>query len=168
MFQIRRAKPQDAMSMALVNVYTWRTTYSGLMPDELIQRRILNIVPAAKRMRQQLEKEDHHFVALVEDGVVGFCMISPSRNEKYPKAGEISALYVLQGVQGLGIGKALFEAAVQELKRQGYTTMTINCLRGNPTLGFYQHMGGKIVGEIKEIHQGAELVEDVLLFDWSM
>ncbi|MPM60389.1 hypothetical protein SDC9_107240 [bioreactor metagenome] len=46
--------------------------------------------------------------------------------------------------------------------------MTINCLRGNPTLGFYQHMGGKIVGEIKEIHQGAELVEDVLLFDWSM
>ena len=61
MFQIRRAKPQDAMSMALVNVYTWRTTYSGLMPDELIQRRILNIVPAAKRMRQQLEKEDHCF-----------------------------------------------------------------------------------------------------------
>jgi GNAT superfamily N-acetyltransferase len=166
-FQIRKATPADAMAMTLVNVYTWKTTYTGLMPDEIIDRRIRNILPAAQRIKQQLEQQPHHFVALVENCVVGFCMIGPTRNEQYPQAGEIAALYILQGLQGMGIGKALYEAAVQELKQQGYTSMIANCLRGNPVLGFYQHMGGSIVGEKTELHQGVALIEDVIYFELS-
>lgn len=167
MFQIRKATPADAMAITLVNVYTWKTTYTGLMPDEIIDRRIRNIVPTAQRIRKQLEQQPNHFVALVEDCVVGYCMTGPTRNQQYPQAGEIGVLYVLQGVQGMGVGKALYEAAVQELRQQGYTSMTANCLRGNPVLGFYQHMGGSIVGEKIELHQGATLVEDVLYFELS-
>lgn len=167
MFQIRKATPADAMAMAVVNVYTWKTTYTGLMPDEIIDRRIHNVLPAAQRIKLQLEQQPYHFVALVENCVIGFCMIGPTRNEQYPQAGEIGALYILQGLQGMGIGKALYEAGVQELKQQGYTSMTVNCLRGNPVLGFYQHMGGSIVGEKTELHQGVTLVEDVLYFELS-
>ena len=34
--QIRKALPIDALGITIVNVYTWKTQYTGLLPDELI------------------------------------------------------------------------------------------------------------------------------------
>lgn len=35
MIEIRKAIPEDALGITIVNVYTWKTTYTGLIPNEL-------------------------------------------------------------------------------------------------------------------------------------
>ena len=40
MFSIEKAKECDALGIAIVNVYTWKTQYSGLIDEKIIDKRI--------------------------------------------------------------------------------------------------------------------------------
>lgn len=164
-FVIRKAVPEDALGIEIVRIYTWKTTYSGLMPDELIDMQVDNLAKKWQGRREGLKTNDNMFVAVVDHTIVGLSGYCPSRNPAYPESGEISGLYCLKGFQGYGIGKALFKAAAEALVKDGYQSMVINCLRGNPALEFYKHMGGSVVGEIKDERSYGVLIEDVLFYD---
>lgn len=165
MFHIRRAVPEDALAINIVNVYTWKTTYSGLMPDSVIDARIQNLRAGAEKCGRDIVENGCVLVAEADHAIVGFCRYGKSRNLDYLSSGEIYALYVLAGYQGLGIGKGLFETVAGMLAAQGHSGMLINCLRGNPTIGFYQHMGGKIVGQRQDAVQGGVICEDVVYYE---
>lgn len=165
-FTIRKATPADALGIAIVSVYTWKTAYSGLLPEEMLDKRLADLPKMAENMKQQIIDRDNYFVATVDDTVVGFtAFCSPCRNPDYADSGEIGALYCLKGYNGYGIGRALFEAAVKELVQRGHKTMIIDCLRGNPTLGFYEHLGGKVVAEREMVRIDHSRIEDVLFYD---
>ena len=165
-FTIRKATPADALGIAIVSVYTWKTAYSGLLPEEMLDKRLADLPKMAENMKQQIIDRDNYFVATVDDTVVGFtAFCSPCRNPDYADSGEIGALYCLKGYNGYGIGRALFEAAVKELVQRGYKTMIIDCLRGNPTLGFYEHLGGRVVAEREMVRIDHSRIEDVLFYD---
>lgn len=165
-FTIRKATLADALGIAIVSVYTWKTAYSGLLPEEMLDKRLADLPKMAENMKKQIIDRDNYFVATVDDTVVGFtAFCSPCRNPDYADSGEIGALYCLKGYNGYGIGRALFEAAVKELVQRGYKTMIIDCLRGNPTLGFYEHLGGKVVAEREMVRIDHSRIEDVLFYD---
>ena len=165
-FTIRKATLADALGIAIVSVYTWKTAYSGLLPEEMLDKRLADLPKMAENMKQQIIDRDNYFVATVDDTVVGFtAFCSPCRNPDYADSGEIGALYCLKGYNGYGIGRALFEAAVKELVQRGYKTMIIDCLRGNPTLGFYEHLGGRVVAEREMVRIDHSRIEDVLFYD---
>ena len=165
-FTIRKATLADALGIAIVSVYTWKTAYSGLLPEEMLDKRLADLPKMAENMKQQIIDRDNYFVATVDDTVVGFtAFCSPCRNPDYADSGEIGALYCLKGYNGYGIGRALFEAAVKELVQSGHKTMIIDCLRGNPTLGFYEHLGGKVVAEREMVRIDHSRIEDVLFYD---
>lgn len=165
MFDIRKAVPEDALGITIVNVYTWKTTYPGLMPDKVIDSRIAELIERAEKCRIDIEQNDNFFVAAIGHTIIGFCCYGISRNKIYNTSGEIYALYALKGYQGLGVGKALFSAGTNALKDRGYSSMIINCLYGNLSLGFYQHMGGKIVAQRQDIIKGKRITEDILYFE---
>lgn len=165
-FTIRKATPADALGIAIVSAYTWKTAYSGLLPEEMLDKRLSDLPKMAENMKQQIIDRDNYFVATVDDTVVGFtAFCSPCRNPDYADSGEIGALYCLKGYNGYGIGRALFEAAVKELVQRRHKTMIIDCLRGNPTLGFYAHLGGKVVAEHEMVRIDHSRIEDVLFYD---
>ena len=165
-FTIRKATLADALGIAIVSVYTWKTAYSGLLPEEMLDKRLADLPKMVENMKKQIIDRDNYFVATVDDTVVGFtAFCSPCRNPDYADSGEIGALYCLKGYNGYGIGRALFEAAVKELVQRGYKTMIIDCLRGNPTLGFYEHLGGKVVAEREMVRIDHSRIEDVLFYD---
>lgn len=165
-FTIRKATLADALGIAIVSVYTWKTAYSGLLPEEMLDKRLADLPKMAENMKQQIIDRDNYFVATVDDTVVGFtAFCSPCRNPDYADSGEIGALYCLKGYNGYGIGRALFEAAVKELVQRGHKTMIIDCLRGNPTLGFYEHLGGRVVAEREMVRIDHSRIEDVLFYD---
>ena len=165
-FTIRKATLADALGIAIVSVYTWKTAYSGLLPEEMLDKRLADLPKMAENMKKQIIDRDNYFVATVDDTVVGFtAFCSPCRNPDYADSGEIGALYCLKGYNGYGIGRALFEAAVKELVQRGYKTMIIDCLRGNPTLGFYEHLGGRVVAEREMVRIDHSRIEDVLFYD---
>lgn len=163
-FNIRKAKPQDALEIAIVSVYTWKTAYSGLMPDAMLDGRIADIEKSVEMIRNDIIKHDNYIVAEIEKTIVAFTAIcSPCRNPEYSDSGEIGALYCLKGFSGRGIGKALFLTAVKELLAKGHKTMLIDCLKGNSALDFYQHMGGRVVAE-KEVQRVDHSRTEVLVF----
>ena len=53
--QIRKALPIDALGITIVNVYTWKTQYTGLLPDELIDLRIREIKKNSDSIKKRIE-----------------------------------------------------------------------------------------------------------------
>ncbi|MPM28006.1 hypothetical protein SDC9_74523 [bioreactor metagenome] len=164
MYQIRKAAPNDALGITIVNIYTWKTTYSGLMPDDAIDLRIAELKERAEKCKADIEQNNNFIVAEVDHTIVGFCVYGKARNDNFKESGEIFALYALKGFQGMGIGKALFLAGVNELRIRENTSMIINCLQGNPALEFYKHMGGKIAGQRQDEIKGKKITEDIIYY----
>jgi len=163
--EIRKAAPGDALGITIVNVYTWKTAYAGLVPEELIDRRIAELLPRAEKCRLGIEQGGDYWVAAEGNAVVGFCMFGSYREADHAGAGEIYALYTLAGYQRRGAGTALFTAAVETLKAREYPYAIVNCLRGNPALTFYQNRGGTVIGRWEDDSSGFRLEGDTLRFE---
>lgn len=162
MISIVKAQKEDALQIAIVNVYTWKTQYQGIIPNEVIDFRIENIERSENKISSRIVEDGQYFVAKKDNTVIGFCRYGKSDFGDY---GEIHALYVLKGFSKKGIGRLLFEAAKEELNKMGFKSFRINCLRDNPTLDFYLHMGGKVTGEFENEIVGHTIKEDILFFD---
>lgn len=98
-------------------------------------------------------------VACLDGEVVGFASCGRERGGNAQYAGEIYALYVLAAQQGYGVGKRLFIAGVDKLRARGYASMLIWVLDTNPARGFYEHLGGVVVGQREEPLGDANLQE---------
>ena len=164
MYNIRRAKPTDALPLAIVTVYTWKTAYSGIIPDSFIDGRIAGIREVSSTIRSRIEDKNTYWVAEADGCVVGFCCSGPSRDPIYADAGEIYALYVLSGYQGLGIGAALFAAARDELSAKGYNEFIVNCLVGNSAAEFYRKQGGEFCHVRTDRYADTDVDENVFAF----
>jgi len=164
MITIRKASPADALGITIVNVYTWDTAYRGLVPQQVIDERIRHLQTRAAVTKETIAAQDNFLVATEDDTIIGFCMFGSARAEAYAGMGEVYALYVLEGFQGKHIGKALFLAGIKALQAMGYSSLIINCLRGNPALAFYRHMGGEPIGQRTDEISGHRMTEDVVLF----
>lgn len=158
--EIRLAKIEDALSIAKVQVDSWHTTYKGIVPDSYLDS--LDVYKREKVWKSAAETQPF-FVAELDGEVVGFAIAGENRDkDTYPDYdGELYAIYSYEHVQGQGIGRALFEAAVTNLSKRGYKKMTVAVLTENPTVGFYKHMGGELLGtEIINI-DGVDIPESI-------
>ena len=166
MIEILKAQKEDSLQIAIVNVYTWKTQYSGLISEKILNSRIKNIRQTEEKIKSRIISDGNYLVAKKDNTVIGFCRYSKCENSGYEEYGEVNALYLLEGFKGQGIGRKLLEEAINNLKNMGYEKMRINCLKGNPSLDFYVHMGGKVIGEFDNILYGEEQIkENIILFD---
>lgn len=158
--EIRLAKVEDALAIAKVQVESWHSTYKGIVPDSYLES--LD-VKKRERVWQSAAANQPMYVAVVNDEVVGFSIAGENRDkDSYPDYdGELYAIYSYEHVQGQGLGRGLFEAASQNLAERGFKKMTVAVLTENPTVGFYKHMGGELLGgEIITI-DGVEIPESI-------
>jgi RimJ/RimL family protein N-acetyltransferase len=159
---VRRARPEDADAIARVQVDSWRAAYTGLLPDAVIARRTVEERRAAWcRILGEPDSPEHRsFVVLIDDVVHGVASIGPSRDEDAaPDVGELYAIYLDPARWGLGLGRALFAAAVADLRELGRAAVTLWVLDGNARARrFYEAAGMRTDGAAKiEEDEGAEL-----------
>ncbi|MHB8630668.1 MAG: GNAT family N-acetyltransferase [Candidatus Limnocylindria bacterium] len=159
--RIRRGTPDDGPAIASVRVDTWRSAYRGLVPDALLDG--LDAENPSASWRRGLETIDPTrvaYVAEVDGNVIGFATGGRARGgpPRYP--GEVYALYVRAAHQGTGIGRALLRVTAEELVRRGLAAIVIWTLFGNrASRGFYESLGGLVIGEKREPFEGYELHE---------
>jgi len=151
---IRDIKKEDIPQVVDIQISGWRTAYKGIIDDEYLEN--MNYEERIK-MRQKDYTENRFIVAELNNEVVGFCRYTDNM-EKTPETPEVDcelrALYVKPELKHNGIGKKMFQYAVNEFKNMGKTKMVLWCLKDNVLARkFYEKMGGKIIKE-RLIHIG--------------
>ena len=178
--RIRLAQAADAEAIAHVHMASWRSTYRGIVPDDILAN--LSEEDYERRWRQRLAAEEVAlgtqciFVADIgveqgEDenaGIIGFAHGGPVRPPasatlydaipRVPCEGELYAIYLLASAQRRGVGRRLVSAIARNLVAQGLHGLLIWALADNPACGFYEALGGRVVAQ-QSIEIGKSLLE---------
>jgi GNAT superfamily N-acetyltransferase len=159
---IRLARPADASAIAQVHVASWRTTYRGIMPDDVLDN--LRLEPRERYWAQVIDQPERgEFIYVAEDDagqIAGFASGGPEREGDLDYRGELMAIYLLQATQGQGIGRRLFESVAQRLAQQGMYTMLVWVLADNPSCRFYEALGGQYLRE-KQVPIGDMMLREI-------
>lgn len=147
-FTIREATAADARPIARVHVEGWRWGYRGLLPDETLAT--LDVDERERWWTGILGGDagrSTRFVATDDGGrVIGFVSCGPaSSDEDVPPpegAGEVYAIYLLDGVQGTGVGRGLLARAMHALRGNGFEHAVLWVLEANDrSRRFYEAAG---------------------------
>jgi GNAT superfamily N-acetyltransferase len=137
---IRPARPEDAAGIAAVQVASWRTTYSGIVPDDYLAG--MNVETGTKRWIENLAAGGAlHYVAEDGSGIIGFVSGGKLREPVGEYDAELWAIYLLEGKQGSGVGRRLVETLADALLAAGYRSMIVWVLQENSSVNFYKRLG---------------------------
>jgi ribosomal protein S18 acetylase RimI-like enzyme len=168
---LRHASIEDAERLGAVHVASWRETYEGILPDEMLSRLTAegraalwsNILNGANAINGTAV-----LVAENDDGIVGFGSCGRQRDQSLDQRGfdaEISAIYILRRYQGAGLGRALMSAMASSLRDRGLRAATVWVLSENVSArGFYERLGGVLLAEKEDVRPHLTLNE--LAYGW--
>ncbi|MBN2045935.1 MAG: GNAT family N-acetyltransferase [Anaerolineales bacterium] len=153
-FHIRAAAPQDAESIAYVQIKTWQHAYAHIFPQDQLaalddEELPLRIERWRSIVRDTAEGSSAMLVAETNPGkLIGFANGGKQLKPEFPHDAELFTIYILPEFQGKGIGRRLISAAAVELGKLGYSSLLVWVLAENsPSRRFYEHLGGRFSGE---------------------
>jgi GNAT superfamily N-acetyltransferase len=136
--------------MATVHARSWRATYSGLLPDAVIDDVVNSRAARMERWRVQLGQTEElrgSFVGTMKGRVVEFVFWG---SDHTTKTAEVHAIYVDPSAIGRGIGRALLDASVAAMAANGFSAAELWVLDVNePARRFYEAAGWSADGETK-------------------
>jgi len=164
---IREATPTDVPCIARVHVDSWRTTYKGLIPDDIIASRTYEYRERLwTRFLTEQQTETFIYVAEEDGEIVGFVSGGSNRDGDSAYKGELHAIYILQTHQGKGVGRRLASALISRLVKEGFNSMLLWVLADNhQARRFYEALGGKVVAERQEEMDDGVL--DEVAYGWE-
>jgi GNAT superfamily N-acetyltransferase len=152
-FVLRDASADDAIDVAAVHCASWRTTYAGLLPAEIVAART-EMLPRVELWRRRLADPSRGCVVALLDGVLcAFAEFAPMPERPQgmePVRGYdayLEAIYALLAVQHRGIGRALLGGVAERLRAHGHRSLALHVLATNPARGFYERLGARLVRE---------------------
>ena len=158
--KIRKAIPEDAERIIDISIEVWNTTYKNIIPQDIIDKLQSKDEARIERQKRNIKENNNYYVAEVDGKIVGYNSYGQARDDNYKDSGEIYAAYILDGYQGLGIGRKMAVECMKELLKKGYKTMVTKCLDKNPSNEFHKSLGGIYLGqslyEPMGIHVGYE------------
>jgi ribosomal protein S18 acetylase RimI-like enzyme len=156
---IREATLEDAADIARAHIDSWRTTYAGLVSDEVLAN--LSYERRESQWREVLDaRHEVVYVAENEAGqIVGFASGGPERSGDKGFDGELYAIYLLAEYQKQGIGSQLTLAVAKRLAKIGFRSLFVWVLSNNPARGYYERIGGQRAAEQDIEIGGSKLVE---------
>lgn len=125
---VRRARPNDAPAVGLVQGTVFRAAYAGRVPDEVLS--LFEPDAFARSWRESLaappEGVHRLLVACAGAQVVGLAAIGPAQDpDAGPAAGEVTVLAVHPDARHQGHGSRLLNAGVDLLAEAGAESVTL-------------------------------------------
>lgn len=139
---IRFAEPDDINTIGWLAQQTWPETYGQIITAQQMQY-MLNLFYNPLSLRRQMLEEKQQFLMVEQDEEpIGFASWAPMAE---PGVYRLHKLYVLPGIQGKGMGKAMLNFIFEDIR--GARALRLNVNRYNKALQFYERMGFVIIGE---------------------
>jgi GNAT superfamily N-acetyltransferase len=165
--ETRIALPTDAAEIASIHVRSWQDAYREIVPGDY-----LDALDIGERTRVWASVLDHtaegfhgstSIVALVDDVVAGFATVGGLRGaDPADNAGEIYSIYASPDVWGVGVGRALIDAAVVELEHRGHRGLFLWVLEANARArAFYERQGWQHDGSAQTIEVGGRPLSEL-------
>jgi ribosomal protein S18 acetylase RimI-like enzyme len=132
----RDAVADDIPALAELHVTTWNATYNTTRGPTIATR--------AWQWQQVFAKENRRdFVLVLEDSngrLIGFTWGKPHGGDF---EGELSKIYLRWEYHGVGLGRRMMAETARRFIDRGIHSFILFAELTNPTLGFYDHMGGE-------------------------
>lgn len=97
-------------------------------------------------VKKKIAKEIVHFVAILENTVIGWCDIHPLAREGFTHCG-ILGMGVLKDYRGKGIGKVLLNTAIAKAEEKGLERIELDVYSANKTAVYlYKKLGFEAEG----------------------
>jgi GNAT superfamily N-acetyltransferase len=146
--RVRAGQRADAEQIADLAVRSWREGFKGIVPEEIDPKRAWRPDRIEARLEGRVDDGTRILVAARGEEVAGFVLHGPCRDDDAgPEAGEIWALYVDPARWRAGVGRALVEAAVEDLRAADFAESTVWTLADSPrNLRFYEALGFELDG----------------------
>ena len=144
---IRAATPADADALGALSGRAWRATYPGIVPDPVLDEWIEAAPGNWHRAFADRPPESQWRPWVAERGgeILGFATTTPAKSEWLPPpegAGELTNLYLEPDAIGTGVGRMLYEHAVDDLRERGFNPLLVWAFRDNHRARrFYERMG---------------------------
>ena len=143
---LRDAVAADIPALAELHVTTWNATYNTTRGPSVATR--------AGQWKQVFAKDERRdFVLVLEDRngrLIGFTWGKPHEGEF---EGELSKIYLRWEYHGLGLGRRMLVETARRFLERGVHSFLLFAELTNPTLGFYERMGGeRLLDEHGQFH----------------
>ena len=140
MLEIRKASVDEIVLIQALAKQTFPATYKEIISQQQIDF-MMDWMYSIPNLRKQMDEGHLYFILYLENGSVpaGYVSIQKQGEDLF----HLQKIYVLPEFQGMNLGKALFEHAVAEIKRDHPEpcTMELNVNRNNKAVAFYEKMG---------------------------
>jgi GNAT superfamily N-acetyltransferase len=144
----------DIPALAELHVTTWNATYNTARGPSVATR--------AAQWNQVFAKENRRdFVLVLEDRsgrLIGFTWGIPHEGEF---EGQLSKIYLRWEYHGLGLGRRMMTESARRFLDRGIHSFILFAELTNPTLGFYDRMGGERLLNDRGLFDGAYGWRDV-------
>ena len=151
---VRDATAADIAALAELHVTTWNATYRTSRGPTIATRTWQWNQIFAKPNRRD-------FVLVLENRsgqLIGFTWGKPHDGEV---AGELSKIYLRWEYHGLGLGRRMMAETARRFLERGIDSFILFAELTNPTLGFYDHMGGERLVDDRGQFSGAYAWRDL-------
>lgn len=142
---IRSADEDDIPTIGYLAHKIWPEVYSNIIPAEQIDY-MLTLMYSPDSLQRQMEEEGCRFIiAEIDQQEVGFA----SYGKLDAGTWKLHKLYVLPGMHGKGIGRALLDMVEEEVRTHEGAHLVLNVNKQNNAVRFYTSMGFEIEKEVK-------------------
>ena len=147
-FAIREATLDDATGIACAQLDSWRSSYRGILPDQVLERLDLSRwIESRRRLAHDPTLLQLVAYDVTHGDIVGFCDAGPSRRSASSSSatGEVYALYLVQHAKRHGLGSEMLDHVISWLRVRDQPSMIIWVLEANHhARRFYEARGGQL------------------------
>lgn len=142
---IQEAGVGDLNTIRQIAYSTWPVAYGQILSTAQLNY-MLETLFCDEKLLKDMSEGGQKFIIL-KDGqlALGFAAYGPHLKEK--DAIKLHKIYMLPGSQGLGLGKVLLEAVIQDAAKSGFERLVLNVNRHNKAKLFYEKMGFRVLRE---------------------
>lgn len=142
MLEIRFAEREDINTIGYLAHEIWPKAYAEILTPEQLSY-MLDLLYKPTALNQQMNQQHVFVLAELDEEPSGFASFSEIEKGIF----KLHKLYVLPGLQGKGVGRALLDFVTSECIGRGGSTLLLNVNRNNKAITFYKKEGFEVVRE---------------------